>query len=230
MIIFMILFIGIIDLGPGVFLFNGVSQAAREIARETSVHPGLPASAAAPSPAAMVPAQRAFVPELAVPSYACVDIAGVLQFDTCMPGDWVRVTSRPPFYPGHALPDDARPVHPQLGQQRGDPMTATTLAGAERPRGGQILALFALSLMVLIRITGLAVDAGGDLRPAPRPADRRRPGGPGRGQRLPDQQRRRPGRSRAPETVTAENGFDDGGRRHDRRRRRRHVQRRRASR
>ena len=60
-------------------------------------------------------------------------------------------------------------------------------------RGGQILVIFALSLVVLIGMTGLALDGGSDVLPAPRPADRRRPGRAGRRQRLPHQQRRRHG-------------------------------------
>ncbi len=86
-IIFLVLFVGIIDLARGVFLFNGVSQAAREIARETSVHPGAGRpSARAPRPPRSVDVQSGLVPGLRTPTYACVDLAGVLQFDTCRAG------------------------------------------------------------------------------------------------------------------------------------------------
>jgi Flp pilus assembly protein TadG len=99
LIIFTMIFIGIIELGRGVFLFNGVSQAAREIARETSVHPGLSAIGSSAESAAMYEIQKAFVPEMAAPVYECVDIAGVLQFDTCIAGDWVRVTTYTVYQP-----------------------------------------------------------------------------------------------------------------------------------
>ena len=99
LIVFMMIFIGIIELGRGVFLFNGVSQAAREIARETSVHPGLSAIGSSAESAAMYQTQKAFVPEMAAPVYECVDIAGVLQFDTCVSGDWVRVTTYTVYRP-----------------------------------------------------------------------------------------------------------------------------------
>jgi Flp pilus assembly protein TadG len=99
LIIFMMVFIGIIELGRGVFLFNGVSQAAREIARETSVHPGLAAIGSSPESAAMYQIQKAFVPEMAPPVYECVDLAGILQFDTCVSGDWVRVTTSTTYRP-----------------------------------------------------------------------------------------------------------------------------------
>ena len=99
LIVFMMIFIGIIELGRGVFLFNGVSQAAREIARETSVHPGLSVVGSSPESQAMYLTQKAFVPEMAPPVYECVDIAGVLQFDTCVSGDWVRVTTYTVYRP-----------------------------------------------------------------------------------------------------------------------------------
>jgi hypothetical protein len=82
-----------------VFLFNGVSQAAREIARETSVHPGLSVVGSSPESQAMYQTQKAFVPGMGPPVYECVDIGGVLQFDTCVSGDWVRVTTSTTYRP-----------------------------------------------------------------------------------------------------------------------------------
>ena len=40
-IVFVVLLMAIFDFGRGIFMFNGVSQAAREIARATSVEPGI---------------------------------------------------------------------------------------------------------------------------------------------------------------------------------------------
>ena len=40
--VFLTILIGLIDLARAAFLFNGVSDAARELARVTSVHPGSP--------------------------------------------------------------------------------------------------------------------------------------------------------------------------------------------
>lgn len=93
------LFIGMIDLARGVFMFNGVSQAAREIARETSIHPGSGTLGASPESDAVYQVQRVLVPGLTSPTYQCFDIAGVLQFDSCKPGDWVRVTASTTFVP-----------------------------------------------------------------------------------------------------------------------------------
>ena len=39
-VIFLVLLMAIVDLGRGIYQFNGVSEAAREIARVTSVHQG----------------------------------------------------------------------------------------------------------------------------------------------------------------------------------------------
>jgi len=95
-------FIGLLDIAQGVFVFNGVSQAAREIARETSVHPGTGALGASAQSVAMVNTQRALVPRLTTPTYECFDIAGTAQTDECQAGDWVRVTATTVFQP--ALP------------------------------------------------------------------------------------------------------------------------------
>jgi hypothetical protein len=101
-IVFLMLFIGMIDLARGVFMFNGVSQAAREIARETSVHPGTGALGASSESAEMYAIQRGLVPGLQAPVYACYDIAGTAKSGACQPGDWVQVTSTTVFQP--ALP------------------------------------------------------------------------------------------------------------------------------
>jgi hypothetical protein len=97
--VFLMLFIGVIDLARGVFMFNGVSQAAREIARETSVHPGTGAIGTSAESTAMYVTQRGLVPGLEEPVYACFDIAGVAKSGACQPGDWVQVTSTTTFQP-----------------------------------------------------------------------------------------------------------------------------------
>lgn len=100
--VFLMLLIGTIDLGRGVFMFNGVSQAAREIARETSVHPGAGGLGASAESLAVVDLQQALVPGLGTPVFECVDIAGTTLTGSCQPGSWVRVTVSTEFRP--ALP------------------------------------------------------------------------------------------------------------------------------
>ena len=102
-IIFLAIFVGIVDLARGVFLFNGVSGAAREVARETSIHPGDGALGESAESVAAYTAQIGLVPGLQPPAYECYDLAGVLQFDTCRAGDWVRVTVTTTFQPSMPL-------------------------------------------------------------------------------------------------------------------------------
>jgi hypothetical protein len=96
--IFLMLVIGLVDLARAAFLFNGVSDAAREIARVTSVHPGATLGASAET-IASVTGERAVVPGLSVTSYTCIDIAGATVSGECQPGNWVRVSVRTSFQP-----------------------------------------------------------------------------------------------------------------------------------
>lgn len=89
--VFLAILIGTLDLGRAVYQQNAVSQAAREIARVTSVHPGATLGASTET-AAAVSAQRRLVPGLTVSGFTCVDIAGAAVSGSCQPGSWVRVT------------------------------------------------------------------------------------------------------------------------------------------
>jgi hypothetical protein len=73
--IFLMLLMGVFDLGRGIYMYNGVSQAAREIARVTSVHKGSPLGSS-PETAAVVATQKALIPNLGNPTFTCVDIDG----------------------------------------------------------------------------------------------------------------------------------------------------------
>ena len=97
-VIFMTVLIALVDLARAAFLFNGVSDAAREIARVTSVHPGSSLGNSSETTAA-VGHERALVPGLSVTGYACIDIAGASVTDACSPGDWVKVYVRTSFTP-----------------------------------------------------------------------------------------------------------------------------------
>jgi TadE-like protein len=89
--IFLTLFVALVDLARAAFLFNGVSDAAREIARVTSVHPGATLGTSAESAQALTN-ERGLVPGLTVTAYTCVDLAGTTVTGTCQPGNWVRVS------------------------------------------------------------------------------------------------------------------------------------------
>ena len=102
---FLFLLLGIADLGRGIYVNNGVAQAAREIARVTSVHPctGSPCTlGTSPETAGVVATQKGLVPGLADPAasiaFQCTTIADTAQANTsCMSGDFVRVTVSVPF-------------------------------------------------------------------------------------------------------------------------------------
>ncbi len=97
--VFLTLLIGIVDLARAAFLFNGVSDAARELARVTSLHPGTGSLGSSGQTATALSGERTLVPGLTVSSYACIDIAGSIVSRACQPGDWVRVSVRTTFSP-----------------------------------------------------------------------------------------------------------------------------------
>lgn len=109
---FVLIIMGIFDLGRGIYMMNGTAEAAREIARVTSVHSGcLPDSpvtcdlGASTETANAVATQRRMVPGMAVDTnvdIVCVDINDlVISPDkSCKWGeDYVRVRVRSTFTP-----------------------------------------------------------------------------------------------------------------------------------
>jgi Flp pilus assembly protein TadG len=96
--IFLTILIGLIDLARAAFLFNGVSDAAREIARVTSLHPGTSLGASSQT-ATTVSAERVLVPGLTVTGYSCLDLAGDPVVGVCRAGSWVKVAVRTSFNP-----------------------------------------------------------------------------------------------------------------------------------
>ncbi len=109
--VFLLILMGVVDFGMAIYKFNGVSQAAREIARVTSVHPcagatpcapGLPPSA---ETAAAIQVQKGLIPGLTVSQIICVDNAGVQKSPCNFATDSVQVTVTSLY----------RPVTPILG-------------------------------------------------------------------------------------------------------------------
>jgi Flp pilus assembly protein TadG len=102
---FLILLMAVVDLGRGIYMANGTAEAAREIARTTSVHPydaccDLGSSTQA---ASTIATQRGLIPGLTInPSVdiVCVDdLDQVIADSTCKPGNYVRVHLTAPFTP-----------------------------------------------------------------------------------------------------------------------------------
>ncbi len=112
-VIFIVMLMGIFDVGRAIFMYNGVSEASREIARRTSVYPysGIGGSnylGSSLETQAVIATQQKLVPAMATlstgsPDFECVDIAGVPSTNnTCGSGDaqdYVRVTVKAIYQP-----------------------------------------------------------------------------------------------------------------------------------
>jgi Flp pilus assembly protein TadG len=112
-IVFLMILMGLFDLGRAVFMYNGVSEAAREIARRAAVWPyqGLASTTALGSSTQVretIATQRQLVPGMnnlaaGSPDFECVDISGDLSTNTtCGQGDfrdYVRVTVTATYSP-----------------------------------------------------------------------------------------------------------------------------------
>ncbi len=100
-VIFLVMLMAIADLGRGIYMFNGVSQAVREVARVASVHPGT-TFGNSPEISSVVATQKKLIPNLSGPTFACVEID-----DTTFPGGAcpagkgyrVKVTMVAPYAP-----------------------------------------------------------------------------------------------------------------------------------
>jgi Flp pilus assembly protein TadG len=104
---FLWILMGIVDLGRGIYTTNGVAQAARELARATSVHTcdttkSTCTLGTSPETAAVLGTQRNLVPGLGGPgstvTYTCTSITdAALSNVGCQSGSFVRVTVSVPF-------------------------------------------------------------------------------------------------------------------------------------
>ena len=91
-LIFLVLLMGIFDFGRAIYMYNGVAEAAREIARVTSVHPGATLGGSAET-LAVVATQKGLIPNLGNPTFACKNIDNSAVGTQCLPPDHsVKVT------------------------------------------------------------------------------------------------------------------------------------------
>lgn len=103
---FLFMLMGVVDLGRGIYTNNGVAQAAREIARATSVHqctgPCTSATWSAET-LAVVNTQKALIPGLATSDVVidCVDITDAVVTvgagKICPPNNYIRVVTSTTF-------------------------------------------------------------------------------------------------------------------------------------
>ena len=99
-LIFLVLALALFDFGRAIFMYNGVSQAAREIARTASVEYSTTVGASQ-EVADTIAVQKALVPALGDPAFDCVDSAGASQpLDQCSSEvHYVKVTISAPYSP-----------------------------------------------------------------------------------------------------------------------------------
>jgi len=97
--IFLILFIGLVDLARAAFLFNALSDAARDVARVTSVHPGDTTLGSSAEVTSQVNADKGLMPGFTVISFSCLDLDGSAYTLECKPGYWVKVSVQSSFSP-----------------------------------------------------------------------------------------------------------------------------------
>jgi hypothetical protein len=112
-VVFLVILMGIVDFGMAVYKFNGVSQAAREIARVTSVHPCATPGALSCAPGGsaetqgVIDTQKGLIPGLADPTITCIDQEGAV------------VAPNPCDFSQHSIQVEItapyRPVTPLLG-------------------------------------------------------------------------------------------------------------------
>jgi Flp pilus assembly protein TadG len=103
---FLLILMGIADLGRGIYMSNGVNEAAREIARTTAVHlcqtSGPCTLGNSPETTATINAQKNLVPGLGSPAssitFACTDVVDTtISTTSCPAGSYVKVTVSVPF-------------------------------------------------------------------------------------------------------------------------------------
>jgi hypothetical protein len=105
--IFVLLMLVVFDFGRGIYTYNGVSEAAREIARTTIVNPyDLLGNTLGGSVATQrtVDIQKSLVPGLQVVSYECLEFDGAPSADgKCTSGEMVKVTVHSSYVPAALL-------------------------------------------------------------------------------------------------------------------------------
>lgn len=101
--VFVVMVMGIFDFGRGIYQFNGVSEASREIARATSVHPGsdfTTSTGQSNETKSAIAIQKGLVPSLSDPTFKCISASGLEKpSSSCVSGDSVRVTIFAPYSP-----------------------------------------------------------------------------------------------------------------------------------
>ena len=100
--VFLVLMMAIVDFGRAIYQYNGVAQAAREIARVTASHEGTDFTTTAgrsPETNAVIATQRNLIPGLQDPVIKCMEIDGSVIATHCKQGKWINVYINAPYTP-----------------------------------------------------------------------------------------------------------------------------------
>jgi Flp pilus assembly protein TadG len=99
--VFLMLLMAVFDFGRAIYTTNGLAQAAREVARTASVHPG--SSDWSDQAKQTIATQKALVPGLTFPMWKCVDsestddTAGTTEL--CNENEYIVVTAQSSYTP-----------------------------------------------------------------------------------------------------------------------------------
>ena len=100
--VFLVLMMSVFDFGRAIYQYNGVAQAAREIARVTAVHAGpnfTTIAGQSPQTRSVIATQMGMIPNLQEPVITCVNIDGTLITTGCGRGKWINVSIVAPYTP-----------------------------------------------------------------------------------------------------------------------------------
>lgn len=99
---FLLVVVGLFDLGNAVYTYNGLAEATRDIARVTAVHAygtGIVLGGSLQT-TNRVATQRSIVPRMGNPTYTCASVTGAANGHTrCVSGDYVQVTLSTTYTP-----------------------------------------------------------------------------------------------------------------------------------
>ena len=100
--VFLLLLMAVFDFGRGIYMYNGLSQAAREVARAASVDQGI--SAYSTSAQSVINTQKGLVPGLTVQPWACVASADASDASgatgrQCNENEYIVVTAKATYKP-----------------------------------------------------------------------------------------------------------------------------------
>jgi len=101
-LVFLFLMMAVFDFGRAIYQYNGVAQAAREIARVTAVHSGSDFTTVAGQSTEtrdVIATQKSLIPNLQEPTIKCVKIDGTVIADRCIRGEWINVAIVAPYTP-----------------------------------------------------------------------------------------------------------------------------------